>query len=167
MAGVAIVAISYALDRRARLTPPTQAVMDTAIQTWREQPDAWLILSTGDNQRLGITNAHVMAEYAVRQGVLRDKILEEDQSSNTWENLAYSWRLAQTRGVTHLVIVAYDLHINRCRRVAQKQGIPHTLKPATSQTTGQAARKPWFSSRTTILLYEILASVYGRLRNKL
>lgn len=167
MTQVAIVAISYALDRHAKLTPPTQAVMDTAIAVWRGQPDAWLIPSTGDNQRLGVTNARVMAEYAVQQGVPRDKILEEDRSSNTWENLAYSWRLAQTHGVTQLVIVAYDLHMKRCRRVAQKQGIRHTLAPAFSHTTGHAARKPWFSSRTTIYIYEKLALIYGWLSHKL
>ena len=167
MGRAAIVAVSYALDRRARLTPPTQAIMDRAIAEWRAQPDAWLIPSTGDNQRLGVTNARVMADYAVQNGVPRERILEEDRSSNTWQNLAYSWALAQAHGADRLIIVAYDLHAPRCRLVAEKQKLPFTLVTATSRETGYAARKPWFAHRALIWLYETLATLYGRLAGRL
>ena len=167
MGRAAIVAVSYALDRHARLTPPTQAVMDRAIAEWRAQPDAWLIPSTGDNQRLGVTNARVMADYAVHHGVSVECILEEDRSSNTWQNLAYSWGLAQAHGADRLIIVAYDLHEWRCRLVAVKQKLPFTLVTATSRATGYAARKPWFAHRGLIWLYETLATIYGRLTGRL
>ncbi|MCW5849837.1 MAG: YdcF family protein [Anaerolineae bacterium] len=163
----AIVAVSYALDRRARLTPPTQAVMDRAIAEWQVQPDAWLIPSTGDNQRLGVTNARVMADYAVQHGVPAEYILEEDRSSNTWQNLAYSWALAQAHGADRLIVVAYDLHARRCHLAAVKLELPFTLVPATSRATGYAARKPWFAHRALIWLYETLATVYGRLTGRL
>ncbi len=167
MGRLAIVAVSYALDRRARLTPPTQAVMDRAVAAWHAQPDAWLIPSTGDNQRLGVTNARVMADYAVQHGVPRACILEEDRSSNTWQNLAYSWTLAQAHGGDRLLIVAYDLHARRCQLVAGRQRLPFSLVTATSRTTGYAARKPWFAHRGLIWLYETLATLYGRLTGKL
>ncbi len=167
MGGVAIVAISYALDAQARLTPPTQAVMDQAIALWRADPTAWLIPSTGDNQRLGVTNAHVMAEYAVAHSVPRERILEEDASSNTWQNLAYSWRLARVQGADRLVVVCYDLHARRCGLVARKQAIPHCIVTATARDTGRAARKPWFGSRASIAVYETLATVYGRATRRL
>lgn len=163
MPEAAIVAISYALDRHARLTPPTQAVMDAAIALWRADPTAWLMSSTGDNQRLGVTNARVMADYAVAQGVPRDRILEEDCSRNTWQNLAFSWRLAQTHGASRLVLVCYDLHAPRCALAARKQDLPHSIVTATSTDTGHAHRKPWFSSRATIWLYEAGATLYGKL----
>lgn len=163
----AIVAVSYALDARANLTPPTRAVMDRAIQMWRVAPDAWLIPSTGDNQRLGVTNARVMADYAAAQGVPRARILEEDRSANTWQNLAYSWAMARAHGADHLVIVCYDLHARRCELVARRQGIPARIVIATSATTGMAARKPWFASRATIAVYEALAVIFGRLTGRL
>lgn len=167
MASAAIVAISYALDTQARLTPPTQAVMDRAIAVWRADPMAWLIASTGDNQRLGVTNARAMAEYASLQGVPRERLLEEDRSSNTWQNLAYSWGLARAHGADHLILVCYDLHARRCALVARKQAIPHRIVTATSSRTGRAARKPWFDSRASIAVYEALATVYGRVVGRL
>lgn len=167
MGSPAIVAVSYALDAQARLTPPTQAVMDRAIAVWRADPTAWLIVSTGDNQRLGVTNAHVMAEYAALQGVPRARLLEEDRSSNTWQNLAYSWGLARAIGADHLILVCYDLHARRCALVARRQALPHRIVTATSPRTGRAARKPWFDSRTSIAIYEALAMVYGRVTGRL
>lgn len=167
MGSAAIVAISYALDAQARLTPPTQAVMDRAIAVWRADPTTWLIPSTGDNQRLGVTNARVMAQYAVAQGVLRERILEEDGSSNTWQNLAYSWRLARAHGADCLVVVCYDLHARRCAMVARQQAIPHCIVTATTRDTGRAARKPWFASRASIAVYEALATMYGRATGRL
>ncbi len=163
----AIVAVSYALQDATTLTPPTRAVMDRAIALWGEWPAAWLIPSTGDNQRLGVTNARVMADYAMRHGVDVTRILEEDRSSNTWENLAYSWALARSHGADYLTIVCYDLHVSRCALTAKRQRIPAVVVVATSCATGRAARKPWFSSRASITAYEIGAAVYGRLRGHL
>ncbi|MFN8471798.1 MAG: YdcF family protein [Anaerolineae bacterium] len=163
----AIVAISYALQDATTLTPPTRAVMDYAVALWKQRPDAWLIPSTGDNQRLGVTNARVMAAYAEARGVDAAHILEEDRSSNTWENLAYSWELARANGADCLTIVCYDLHVPRCALTARRQRIPCVVFGATSRATGHAARKPWFSSRASIAAYEIGATMYGRLRGHL
>ena len=160
----ALVAISYALTAQRQLTPPTRAVMDAAIALWRQHPQAGLICSTGDNQRLGVTNARVMAAYARDAGVPPERILEEDQSSNTYENLWYSWELAQQHGVRALTLVTYDLHTRRCVLTARYLNIPVTWVSARSATTGMAHRKPWFATRTSILLYEVLATVYSRLR---
>ncbi len=163
----AIVAVSYALQDASTLTPPTQAVMDRAGALWRARPTAWLIPSTGDNQRLGVTNAHVMAVYAVAQGVNLARVIEEDRSSNTWQNLAYSWELARAHGADFLTIVCYDLHVPRCALTAKRQRIPSVVVGATSRATGHAARKPWFSSRASIAVYEFGATVYSRLRGYL
>ena len=163
----AIVAVSYALQDATTLTPPTQAVMERAIALWKAHPTAWLIPSTGDNQRLGVTNSHVMAAYAVARGVDAGRILEEDRSSNTWENLAYSWRMARAHGADFLTIVCYDLHGPRCALTAMRQRIPAVVVGATSRATGRAARKPWFSSRASIIAYEIGATVYGRMQGYL
>src|SRR5512138_991717 len=60
---------SYALKDRSLPTRPTQAEIELAFVWWKKFPEAMLIMSTGDNQRLGVNNAKVMADYAVSLGL--------------------------------------------------------------------------------------------------
>jgi hypothetical protein len=78
---------SYALKDRSTPTKPTAAQIELAADWWRRFPDSFLIMCTGDNQGLGLSNAGVMADYAVRLGVPPQNVIEEDQSLNTYENL--------------------------------------------------------------------------------
>src|SRR5574342_373112 len=56
---------SYALKNISLPTRPTRAQIELAFDWWKKFPDAKLIMSTGDNQGLGIPNSRVMADYAV------------------------------------------------------------------------------------------------------
>src|SRR5574342_867920 len=81
---------SYALKDASLPTRPTRAQIELAFVWWKRFPQARLIMSTGDNQRLGIPNSRVMAEYAVSLGLPPGNVIEEDRSRNTYENLRYS-----------------------------------------------------------------------------
>ena len=56
---------SYALKSATLPTLPTRKQIELAYEWWKKFPQAKLIMSTGDNQMLGITNAKVMADYAI------------------------------------------------------------------------------------------------------
>jgi hypothetical protein len=86
---------SYALKDRFTPTKPTIAQIKLATEWWQRFPQASLIMCTGDNQRLGITNASVMAAYAARLGVPAEYVIQEDQSLNTYENLYYAQQIIQ------------------------------------------------------------------------
>ena len=88
---------SYALKNSSLPTQPTRAQIELAFEWWKKFPDAKLILSTGDNQRLGIPNSRVMAEYAVSLGLPRESVIEEDRSWNTYTNLLYSMQIIEAR----------------------------------------------------------------------
>src|SRR5512139_1436786 len=77
---------SYALKDRQTPTRPTIAEIELAARWWQRFPHAALIMCTGDNQRLGVSNGRVMAACAVRLGVPARNIIEEDRSLNTYEN---------------------------------------------------------------------------------
>ncbi len=81
---------SYALKDHATPTKPTKAQIELAADWWKRFPNSSLIMCTGDNQRLGLSNASVMADYAVELGVPPANVIEEDQSLNTYENLYYA-----------------------------------------------------------------------------
>ena len=51
---------SYALKDRTQPTKPTCAQIELACEWWKKFPHARIIMSTGDNQGLGVPNSRVM-----------------------------------------------------------------------------------------------------------
>ncbi len=156
---------SYALKDREHPTEPTRAQIDLAVQWWRKFPQAVLILSTGDNQHLGITNARVMADYAASLGVPRENLIEEDRSLDTLENLAYSHAIIKARQFAQPTLVTLDLYTRRAVAIARKQGWTdfYWLSVFAHGEPAYGLKRLQTSSRLSIFLYEILASLYGKL----
>jgi uncharacterized SAM-binding protein YcdF (DUF218 family) len=156
---------SYALKNRSVPTKPTRATIDLATAWWRKFPRATLIMATGDNQRLGITNAAVMAEYAVAQGVFRENIIQEDRSRNTVENLRYSMELIQAMDLGTPTLVTLDLYTRRAVATAARIGWKdfHWLS-AFSEGEPASGWKRWQTrSRASILGYEIGAMLFSKI----
>lgn len=160
-----LIALSYGLDKNADLTPMTKAVVDKAVELWQKNPRAKIIMSTGDNQRLGVSNARKMAEYAQGRGVAQENIIEEARSKNTYENVKYSVGIAQKLGAKKPALVAYDLHMRRALLTFRKLKIPIGHISAVSERTVVGAGKYWQLNRLTMLVYELLATIYSHLRN--
>ena len=56
---------SFAFKSRTMPTRPTRAQIELAIDWWRQFPQAKLVMSTGDNQRLGVFNLNLYMHRAV------------------------------------------------------------------------------------------------------
>jgi hypothetical protein len=156
---------SYALKDSELPTKPTRAQIELAYQWWRKFPEAKLILSTGDNQGLGITNAQVMADYAARLGVSRGNLIEEDRSRTTFENLRYSMDIIQAAGLQQPTLVTLDLYTRRAVATAKKQGW-HDFYWLSVFSEGEPAHgHKWLQthSRLTIFCYELAAMVYSKI----
>lgn len=156
---------SYAVKDRTRPNRPTMAMIDLAYAWWQRFPDAVLIMSTGDNQRLGVTNARVMADYALSLGVPAGNIIEEDRSRNSLENLLYSREIVAARGWQQPTLVCYDLHTRRTLAIADRLGWRglHWLSARSPGEPAYGWKALQTHSRLTILLYEVGAYAYGRL----
>jgi len=157
---------SYALKDRSTPTLPTRAALELAADWWRRSQDAVIIVSTGDNQRLGVTNASVMAEHLTLLGLPRDRIIQEDQSRNTFENLTFCREIAISAGYREPTLVTHDLYTRRAVAVARKIGWSD-LSWVSAWSKGEpAAGHKYFQtfSRLTIGCYEMAAMVYCRLR---
>lgn len=157
---------SYALRSSVEPTLPTKAQLELAARWWRRFPAAAVIVSTGDNQRLGVTNAAVMAKYLAGLGVPRDRIIEEDRSRNTFENLVNCLRIVQTAGYEDPTLVTHDLYTRRAVAVARKMDWPdlHWVSAISKGEPAAGWKYMQTYSRPTILLYEIGAGLYCRLR---
>jgi uncharacterized SAM-binding protein YcdF (DUF218 family) len=146
-------------------TQPTRAQIELAVQWWRTFPRAQLIMSTGDNQGLGVTNARVMVEYALRLGVPRENLIEEDRSLNTLENLRYSLEIIAAEHLHQPTLVTLDLYTRRAVAVANKQGWKdfYWLSVFSKGEPAFGYKRFQTYSRLTIFGYELAAMVYGKI----
>ena len=78
------VVLSYAVKNINTLTKPTKAAVDQAYKWWKKFPQAKIIMSTGNMLGLGKADSTIMAEYAVKLGVPKKNLIEEDKSRNTY-----------------------------------------------------------------------------------
>lgn len=156
---------SYALKNRVLPTKPTRAAIDLAVAWWRRFPQARLIMATGDNQGLGVSNAAVMADYAVTQGVPREHVILEDRSRNTAENLRYSMALIEALALGPPTLVTLDLYTRRAVATAKRLGW-RELSWLSAFSEGEPAYgwKRWQTrSRASIFVYELGAFVLSKL----
>jgi uncharacterized SAM-binding protein YcdF (DUF218 family) len=156
---------SYALKDSTLPTLPTRAQIKLAFEWWKKFPKAKLLMSTGDNQRLGITNARVMAEYAVSLGLPRENVIEEDRSQNTYENLQNSMQIIQAQNLGQPTLVTLDLYTRRAVATARKMGWKdfHWLSIFSEGEPAYGTKWIQTHSRATIFTYEVGAMVFSKM----
>ena len=156
---------SYALKDASLPTRPTRAEIELAVEWWKKFPNAKLIMSTGDNQRLGIPNAKVMADYAVSLGVPRVNVIEEDRSRTTYTNLLYSRQIIQARDLAQPTLVTLDLYTRRAVATARKMGWKdfHWLSAFSEGEPAYGYKWIQTYSRATIFCYEVGAMIFSKM----
>jgi len=156
---------SYALKDHTTPTKPTKAQIDLAADWWKRFPHSSLIMCTGDNQGLGLSNASVMSDYAVSLGVPAENVIEEDQSLNTYENLYYAWKIIRERNFRQPTLVTLDLYTRRAVATARKMGWEDFYWFSVYSSGEPAYGYKWFQthSRFTLYAYELMAMVYSKL----
>src|SRR5690349_13735172 len=156
---------SYALKDASLPTRPTRAEIELAFEWWKKFPEAKLILSSGDNQRLGITNARVMVDYAVSLGVPRENLIEEDRSWNTYTNLLSSMEIIREAKLGQPTLVTLDLYTRRAVATAKKLGWKdfHWLSAFSEGEPAYGYKWLQTFSRTTIFCYEVGAMILSKM----
>lgn len=156
---------SYALKNRTLPTRPTRAQIELAVGWWQKFPRAQIIMCTGDNQGLGVTNARVMVEYAQRLGVPRANLIEEATSKNTWENLLNAWQIATRQNLSQPTLVTLDLYTRRAVAIARKQGWRdfYWLSVYAEGEAAYGLKALQTHSRLTVFCYEVIATGYSQM----
>ena len=75
------------------------------------------------------SNAELMAEFLLEQGVERKSLIVEGRSRNTFENAVKSSKLLRERGVRHIVLVTDAEHMFRASGCFRKLGFEVTPSP--------------------------------------
>lgn len=77
-------------------------------------PDCKILLSGGDAQQIGTSEARVYAEYLNKIGVPAENVLIEDRSRNTWENMKNSAVMIRNLPASDgVVVVTSAVHLKR------------------------------------------------------
>nr|WP_319489085.1 YdcF family protein [uncultured Caproiciproducens sp.] len=110
--------------------------IETAAAYLKSHPQAKCIVSGGQGKGELVTEASVMREYLVKDGIDTSRILTEDASVSTEENLKNSLVIVGQKGMNrNLAIVTDDYHQYRAGRIAAGLGI--TSYPVCAPT-------PWY-----------------------
>lgn len=102
---------SYVLQKR----------LDKAIVYLKDNPDTNVIVSGGQGTNEPISEAEGMAGYLIEAGIDENRIILENQSVNTFENLTFSSKYLN-KEQDNVVIVTNNFHQFRALAIAKKQG---------------------------------------------
>ncbi len=95
--------------------------LDKAIVYLEENPETKVIVSGGKGANEPVTEAQGMYEYLTQKGIAAERILLEEKSGNTWENLHYSSEFLDPVKDS-VVLVTNNFHMFRATGIAKKMG---------------------------------------------
>lgn len=112
--------------------------IDSAAEYLRENPQCTVVASGGQGSDEGISEGLAIAQALETKGIDPGRILIEDKSTSTEENLVFSQALIESHGgsaESDVVVVTSDFHMFRALRLAEKLGY--------TAVSGKTAKTLW------------------------
>lgn len=101
--------------------------MDAALDYLETHPDVVVVTSGGKGADEPESEAKAMSDYLTKHGIDPDRIILEDQSCNTYQNLINTAAQLKKRGykldATRLLIVTNGFHLTRVRMLSKRCGL--------------------------------------------
>ena len=107
------------------VTNPLARRLDVAIYYFERNPNAYIVVCGGLGDMATITEAEAMARYLYARGVPRERILLEDLSTSTLENLTFAYGILNEHFPEGFsaVVVSNDFHLFRAVSTARSVGM--------------------------------------------
>lgn len=122
------------LGCKVRGTKPSRILqerLDAAYEYLVENEKAVAILSGGKGADEDISEAQCMFEYLTAKGIEENRLLLEEASTNTRENLLFSKEILKEQGLGEkITIITSDFHEYRACDMAEKLGLESYSTPA-------------------------------------
>ena len=113
--------------------------LDTALDYLEDHPEVQVIVSGGQGPDEHISEAQCMVEYLTAHGLDEERILQEDRSLNTNQNIHYTLDLMEQQGMDlhqDVILVSNGFHLTRItmlwQRVFGEEGDISTLAAPSS-----------------------------------
>jgi len=119
--------------------------LDAGIEYLNRYPDSIAIVSGGQGYSEPVPEALAMSDYLLSQGIAKQRILLEDKSTSTKENLIYS-SAVMTKNYPNkaqtLALVSSDFHMFRVKFLSKRYSM---------QSIGIPCPTPWYIRLNTYL----------------
>lgn len=128
--------------------------LEAALDYLEAYPDAVAIVSGGQGAGEDVTEASAMHDWLVAHGMPESRIVQEDQSTSTRENLENSFAIIRSRGgdpADGVAVVSSEYHLYRAKQMARALG----AKPL-----GVAAETTLPTMRANYFIREAFAAAY-------
>lgn len=124
-----------------KVTPLLAARIERGMELLYSNPNAVLIMSGGQGPGEDIPESVAMAAYAVSKGVDAERIIMEQKSVSTEENLLFS-RKSIDKEAPKIVIVTTAYHVFRALILAKQQGL---------KCVGFGAKTKWYFTLNALI----------------
>jgi uncharacterized SAM-binding protein YcdF (DUF218 family) len=120
-AGLPYIIVLGAQVRGTRITNSLMRRLDAALCYLKENSETNVIVSGGQGKGEDISEASAMAEYLHQHGIADERIVLEDTSRSTWENLQNSGKIIDNLSLP-VGVVTNDFHMYRALQIGRKAG---------------------------------------------
>ena len=99
--------------------------LEGALAYLEEFPDSKAVCSGGQGAGEYISEAECMAGWLAARGIAQERILKEDRSTSTRENLEFSWKIIEADGgkTDDIAVVSSSYHLYRAKAIARSIGL--------------------------------------------
>ena len=106
-------------------SPALTARLDRGAEIAMQFPAMNVVVSGGYGHGRSCSEAEVMAAYLMKKGIPANRLIQENASTSTYENLRFSRPLLQQQGLADdapLIIVSSEFHLERATAIAHRAG---------------------------------------------
>ena len=99
--------------------------LDEAVKYHSKNPESVIAVCGGQGPQEDITEALAMERYLIAKGIPPEKIVKEEESTSTYENLAFARAVLEPtypQGFS-AVLITNDFHVYRATEIAKQAGI--------------------------------------------
>ena len=97
--------------------------LDAALIYLEENPNSQCIVSGGMGEGEKISEAECMYRYLTKKGINSSRIIKEDKSTSTRENLRFSKKIMEEKGLgNNIAIATSEYHQYRASQIAKSLG---------------------------------------------
>ena len=104
--------------------------LQSALEYLRAHPESVAVLSGGQGPTENISEALAMQRWLANQGIEKERLHMEANSTSTYENIAFSLPIIRKLGYEQAVIVTNDFHLLRASWIAAHYGLEAQLLSA-------------------------------------